>query len=135
MAEGYQGSLADFTEAFLEDITGYYSPFIHHVLSYWKQRNNHLLFLTYEEMKADLPSVVKKVAKFLGKPLPESQESMKTFLDHLSFDKMKYNTAVNKDDFMKVKLLHTHYFGFYGILYETSIVGLQRSPWTWRRRF
>ena len=28
VAEGYQGTLAEFTECFLADITGYYSPFI-----------------------------------------------------------------------------------------------------------
>ena len=32
--EGYQGTLSDFTEAFLSDITCYYSPFLHHVLKF-----------------------------------------------------------------------------------------------------
>ena len=103
VAEGYKGSLADFTDAFLNDITGYYSPFIHHVLTYWKvlESQKNVLFLTYEEMKMDLEAVVRKMAKFLDKPLPENMES---FLDHLSFDKMKSNKAVNKEDFMEVKI-------------------------------
>ena len=53
-------------------------------------------------MKIDLPSVAEKVAKFLGKALPENPEGMKAFMEHLSFDKMKTNKAVNKDDFMTV---------------------------------
>ena len=53
-------------------------------------------------MKSDLPSVAKKVASFLGKDLPSSPLGMKNFMDHLSFDKMKTNLAVNKDDFMQV---------------------------------
>ena len=53
-------------------------------------------------MKADLASVVRKVANFLEKPLPSSQEAFDQFLDHLSFNKMKKNAAVNKADFLEV---------------------------------
>ncbi len=42
-----------------------------------------------------------RVAKFLGKAIPE--EKMAGFVDHLSFDKMKNNAAVNKDEQIKVK--------------------------------
>ena len=68
---------------------------------YWNK--NHLAnvcFITYEDMKRDLPSVIRKVSSFLGKPVPE--EKMAEFCDHLSFDKMKNNKAVNKDEFVKV---------------------------------
>ena len=75
-------------------VAGYYSPFLSHVLSYWNQRQafplmpgfsflfwwcwnprqeDHLLFLTYEEMKTDLAGVVNRVAIFLGKTLTPKQ--------------------------------------------------------------
>lgn len=49
-ALGYQGS-------------GYWQ----HLLSWWQQRNNpNVLFVTYEGMKSDLASTVKRVAEFMG---------------------------------------------------------------------
>lgn len=44
-------------------------------------------------MKRDLPSVVRKTAKFLGKSL--SDEQVFKLCDHLSFENMKSNRAVN----------------------------------------
>ena len=158
--EGYHGGFEAFAEAFINDIAGYYSPFLSHVLGksqlesgtdnilymtrmphqfcifdicinvanvnflnvcqifqinefdqlkqlffihaeYWNVRHmSNVCFITYEEMKCDLAAVVRKVSSFLGHPVPE--EKMATFVDHLSFDKMKKNAAVNKQDFVEV---------------------------------
>lgn len=51
-------------------------------------------------MKSDLSSVVDKVAAFLGKSV--SPDDKPKFLQHLSFDSMKSNKAVNKEDFVQV---------------------------------
>lgn len=65
-----------------------------HVLSYWKIRNKpNVLFLRYEDMKKDLPKVIKKVADFLEKSL--SEEQIQILTKHLSFESMKNNPAVN----------------------------------------
>eukprot|EP00112_Aurelia_sp_Birch-Aquarium-sp1_P022566 Seg640.2 transcript_id=Seg640.2/GoldUCD/mRNA.D3Y31 product="hypothetical protein" protein_id=Seg640.2/GoldUCD/D3Y31 len=50
-------------------------------------------------MKKDQASSVKKVAKFLGKDLNDEQVGI--LVEHLSFEKMKTNSAVNKEEFSK----------------------------------
>ena len=47
-------------------------------------------------MKADLPAVIRKTAKFLGKSLTD--EDVTRLAEHLSFKSMKANKAVNKED-------------------------------------
>jgi len=97
---GYQGSFETLLSAFLANVCGFYSPFIQHVLGYWNAREqDQVLFLTYEEMKRDLPAVIRRVANFLQKDL--SEEQVKLLASHLSFDNMKNNTAVNKDDVLE----------------------------------
>ena len=59
-----------------------------------------MLIYSYEDMKEDLEQVVRKVADFLDKKIPE--EKMSLLLEHLSFDSMKNNPMVNKSDIVKV---------------------------------
>ena len=59
-----------------------------------EQPNN--LFITFEEMKRDLPSVIRQRAEFLDKTLTE--EEVERLADHLSFKNMKSNKAVNKEE-------------------------------------
>ncbi|XP_024310584.1 cytosolic sulfotransferase 15 isoform X2 [Brachypodium distachyon] len=53
-------------------------PFWNHCLEYWKEslaRPNEVLFLKYEELKSHPEEVVRQLAKFLGVPLTEEEES------------------------------------------------------------
>ncbi|KAK7072736.1 Sulfotransferase, partial [Halocaridina rubra] len=71
-----------------------WSPFWSHLGEAWERREHtNLLLLTYEQLKEDLPAVIKKVALFLGKPI--SEDNMKTLTAHLHIDSMKNNPAVN----------------------------------------
>ncbi|XP_029040843.2 luciferin sulfotransferase-like [Osmia bicornis bicornis] len=93
LIEGYHGDFNTFCRLFLGDKLNY-APYWDHIIEFWKKRNDpNMLFLKYEDMKADLPAVIKKTAAFLNKPVPVS--GMKGLLEHLSFANMKTNPAVN----------------------------------------
>lgn len=77
----------------------YYTPYWNNIKSYWEQRNNpNICFLTYEDMKRDLPSVIRKTSTFLNKQL--SEEKVSKLTEHLSFNNMKNNNNANYDGFM-----------------------------------
>lgn len=97
MAGGYTGTVDKFFETFLKGVV-MNGSYWHFNAPLWEMRNEpNVLALTYEEMKKDLESVVRRTAKFLGKTV--SEEDMSGLLDHLSFNKMKTNNAVNMKAF------------------------------------
>lgn len=78
-----------------------YGPYASNVFSYWDQRHDeNVLFIKYEDMKADLRIVVNKVANFLNKTITDEQ--MDKLLKHLSFESMQNNNACNKEDIMEL---------------------------------
>lgn len=71
-----------------------YAPYWDHVLPFWKRRNQpNILFLKYEDISKNLPSIIETVASFLERQL--TQEQVSSLANHLSFDNMKTNSAVN----------------------------------------
>lgn len=56
---------------------GYFGPFWEHVLSYWRgslEDSKHVIFMRYEDMKAEPVAEVKRLAEFLGFPFTEEEE-------------------------------------------------------------
>lgn len=75
----------------------FYGPYWKNIEDYWQRRNqDNILFLFYEDMKADLKSVIRQTAKFLGKTL--NDDEVLKLEDHLSFESMKTNKSVNNED-------------------------------------
>ena len=66
-------SVEDFLEYFLMD-DFIFEAWGHFLNSYWQQRGRpNVLFMTYEEMKKDLPGTVQRIAAFMGVSLTEAE--------------------------------------------------------------
>ena len=72
-----QWTIEEFAERFCSREFGY-GPFLEHLLGFWKEsleRPEKVLFLKYEDMKADDVAQVKRLAEFLGFPFSKEEES------------------------------------------------------------
>ncbi|XP_042242248.1 luciferin sulfotransferase-like [Homarus americanus] len=98
--DGYQGELSDFVELFLGDMLPW-SPFWSHTLHFWRLRDqDHILFIRFEEMKEDLPAVVRRVAAFLGRKVNEKE--VEQLAQHCSFSTMSNNASVNHESILAI---------------------------------
>ena len=67
-----------------------------HYLGWWLHKDaSNILFLSYEQMKRDLSSVVTRVSSFLGYNLTD--EVIQTIVKQSHFDNMKNNSSANKE--------------------------------------
>ena len=100
----YVGDFDTYFDLFMDNLL-LYTPYFDYVAEAWKRRNHpNVCILFFEEMKADLESNVKKVAKFLEKDITDDQ--LKLLVDHLSFKKMKENKSVNLEVIQDGKILN-----------------------------
>ncbi|XP_033230911.1 luciferin sulfotransferase-like [Belonocnema kinseyi] len=100
--EEFSGTFEEFCRLFLAGKV-YFGSFWKHVSGFWERRmQGNMLFLQYEEMKADLQSVIKETAKFLGKK-ELSESEIKILEKHLSFTCMKANPAVNFEEIIEIQ--------------------------------
>lgn len=97
--QGYRGDMEAFMKVFLAGET-LYGPFYEHVLNFWYSRDEpNILFLTYEQMKSDLMSVLRKTQLFLGKAF--SEEQLERLDRHLQVDAMRNNPSANNSKLME----------------------------------
>ncbi|XP_063165357.1 sulfotransferase 6B1-like [Candoia aspera] len=89
-------SWSNFLEMFLKgDVVC--GSWFDHVLSWEKHlHEKNILFLFYEDMKKDLPKVVKKLSAFLG--LSPSESKIYEICKKASFNEMKTNTEKENSD-------------------------------------
>ncbi|XP_053378997.1 sulfotransferase 4A1-like [Mercenaria mercenaria] len=87
--------------------TEYACPWPRHLLEYWERRNDkNVLFLRYEDIVADKPAAIRRIADFLGKPL--SDENVAQITKHCHVDNMRNNPMVNLKYWEDYKLVNTN---------------------------
>lgn len=70
-----------------------YSDFWEQVLSFYAMKDkDNVMFLSFEQMKKDLKSVILRVSDFLGKQYPDAE--VDKLVDHLDFKNMKSKLEV-----------------------------------------
>lgn len=80
-------------------------PYFEHIKNGWAHRNyENVLFIFYEDLRRDLTGSLKILAKFLGKPLHDSD--LTKLQDHLNIENFKVNPAVNGEDLIKMKFFN-----------------------------
>ncbi|XP_076193055.1 sulfotransferase 1B1-like isoform X2 [Aptenodytes patagonicus] len=89
----HPGTWAQYLEEFMAGRVAYGSWY-DHVKDYWERRKDHpILYLFYEDLKEDLRREIAKVARFLGRELPEA--ALDTVTQHTSFEAMRDNPTTN----------------------------------------
>uniref|UniRef100_A0A240PKM6 Sulfotransferase domain-containing protein n=1 Tax=Anopheles atroparvus TaxID=41427 RepID=A0A240PKM6_ANOAO len=90
---GYQGSMQDFLDGILTDQV-LFGPQIPHTLDIWNVRQEmNILFIHFEDMKKNMPDVLRRVCKYFNKSYTDQQ--LAELEKHLSFDVMKTNKSAN----------------------------------------
>ncbi|CAH1791117.1 unnamed protein product [Owenia fusiformis] len=72
----------------------HYGPWMNNIEQWWIHKDElkgKILFVVYEEMIKNMPKVLKEVAEFLNKDIPE--ERIHKMADYLKFDNMKQSKA------------------------------------------
>ena len=93
---GYEGTWEEHFELFLKSDVGF-GPYFDHVLPWWQasQKDKHILFMKYEDMKNDHAGNVAKLASFLD--LQADSQLIDTVVALSSFKSMTSNETTNFD--------------------------------------
>ncbi|KAF6210737.1 hypothetical protein GE061_013847 [Apolygus lucorum] len=84
---GFSGDFDQYWPLFKDGLL-LFGPHIEHVKEGWERRGNpNMLFLFFEDLKKDLPSMIRKMASFLGKYV--SDKDVEALANFLSFENMK----------------------------------------------
>lgn len=89
----YDGTTEIISNMFINNLISF-SPFFEHIFSYWQIRHfDNVLFLTYEQLSADLFAGVQRTSEFLGCSYSETQLIQLT--EHVSFKTMSKHFPEN----------------------------------------
>lgn len=77
-----------------------FGPRFAHILNFWKSKHlPNVLFVTYEDLVNDAFATIKQISEFLGCKYSDNQ--LKELTEYVSFDKMKKNKAINREEDLK----------------------------------
>lgn len=101
-------SFDEFCELFLTNNTPI-GPVWNHMLKFWNKRHeDNILFIKYEDMKRDYPTIIKKCAKFMNINYVLSDNDIVKLCEYLKFDHMQKNPAVNLEDLIQPSVNNNH---------------------------
>lgn len=90
-----QGTFEEFCDVFLSG-NAPIGDVSTHMLEFWRMRDDpNVLFLKYEDMKRDLPHIIRQCAAFMGNGITLTEEDLTRMTTHLDVEKMQKNPAVN----------------------------------------
>ena len=93
--------LNEYFDNFLNDKV-FYGPYRESVQNYFNIPNyENIIFITYEDMCADLDATISKVSEFLGKSI--AHENRQKLKEHLSFENMKSKSQSLNNFYEKTK--------------------------------
>lgn len=101
----YNGTLDQFIRSMMNELV-YYSPFHRHVIEFSELRYPNMLSLCFEDMKRDLSGTIAEVCRFFNKTY--TPEQVAQLVEHLSFDRMRQNTSVNRSEWVEYNLKQTN---------------------------
>lgn len=88
-------SFEEYLEVFLEN-NWIYGSVSKHMIEFYKRRNDsNVLIVKYEDMKQDLPSVIRKCADHLQISRTITSDDIDKICEHVKFEKMEKNASVN----------------------------------------
>uniref|UniRef100_A0A7M5V297 Sulfotransferase domain-containing protein n=1 Tax=Clytia hemisphaerica TaxID=252671 RepID=A0A7M5V297_9CNID len=97
LTDKYTGGVELLADVYMRDVGLFYGPHFTNVLSYWSRREqDNILIVSYEEMKKDLASVIRKIADFLGKEITD--EDVAKIVDFTNIENMKKNPMSNLEE-------------------------------------
>lgn len=92
-------AMDDFVNGITND-TWAFGPRFTHILNYWKCKDlPNVLFIAYEDLVNDSFATMKMISEFLGCSYTDHQ--LKELTEYVSFDNMKKNKAINREDDLK----------------------------------
>ncbi|CAL4069229.1 unnamed protein product, partial [Meganyctiphanes norvegica] len=111
ISHGFKGNFKEFFEYFINENV-MWSPFWSHLHEAWERKDHpNMLLLKYDELKLNLPEVIQRTAKFLGKEISDEAQ-LSQLCVHLNIESMRGNPSVNQEEATKLGFLDPSEGGF-----------------------